>query len=286
MNNNKLYYHATSYENSEKIQKSGFKLGKDGMFGGGIYFSENPMSATRKARSDSTDCIIVVNLDVGRLKTEERAHNDWNLKKINKLGYDSVQMTHCRTGIEICVYEPSRVKIHTIVHWDDSNIEFITLKGNHVEDLNFNLFKFAILDKKITFDPPIDIDINLNQGENDEMKRELFQQLFVLEEILGEEEKTVLSIEQSSSNYDKPRLKMFQEYLELQRKLGLDYPESKNEIEQSIQNLLDKLKIEKEKDLERVELCKVAMGDQFDVLPNADLDEMIEQLIRIQENDL
>lgn len=272
----KQYYHATSFKSAQKIQKSGFKLGKDGMFGGGIYFCENPMNAKVKARSDPVDTIIIVNLDVGRLMTEERAHNNWNLKKLNKLGYDSVQMTHCKTGLEICLYEPSRVKVHSIVHWDDSNIEF---EGEKTEEIDFKLFQFIIQNKKVTFNPPKNIDIDAFHGEEDELKRKLFQQFFVLEELLmEEEEKNTFSINGIESNFDKDRLFVFQEYLETHRKLGDDYPDMKNELFQSCKRLHDKLLIERENDLKRVEIFKADVGDEIEVSPNKDLEEMIDGL--------
>ena len=110
------YFHATSFENAQRIRVEGFRAGRDGMFGPGIYFSETFMGAIRKARCQTVDTVIIVNLNVGRLMTEEFAHNDWNLQKVRSRGYDSVQMTHCKTGVEICVYEPSRIRILEINH--------------------------------------------------------------------------------------------------------------------------------------------------------------------------
>ena len=123
----KKYFHATSFQSAQKIKVEGFRLGKDGMFGGGIYFSEKITSAVRKARSPTIDSVIIVNLNIGRLITERIAHNDWNLQKIRSLGYDSVQMTNCRTGSEICVYEPSRIKILDIIQWKDEIVYEIVL---------------------------------------------------------------------------------------------------------------------------------------------------------------
>lgn len=125
----KRYYHATSLANARKIQLEGFKPGKDGMFGPGIYFAENPMSALAKARSHPVDAVIIVSLNLGRLMTEEKAHPDWNLQIVRSKGFDTVQMTHCNTGVEICVYESSRVTIHSTVNMNIDKLIFEILMG-------------------------------------------------------------------------------------------------------------------------------------------------------------
>ena len=117
---NKKFYHITNYKALEGIKAEGFKLGQTGMFGGGIYFAEHKCSV-------SNDVLIVSLLKVGRCLTERWSHKDWNLQKVNEMGYDSVQMRHCRTGIEICLYEPSRVKILDVYIYnseDDSMIRY------------------------------------------------------------------------------------------------------------------------------------------------------------------
>ena len=101
-----------------------------------------------------------------------------------------------------------------------------------------------------------------------------------MEEYLYEEEKqNVISTEENvSSNYDKPRIVIFGDYLEEKRKLEDEYPDTKDELKQSCERLLLKLKMQKEQDDKRVELGKAAFGDKFEVTPNEDLEEMIEQL--------
>ena len=41
----KQYFHATSIKNANNIVNEGFRLGLDGMFGGGIYFAFTPEDA-------------------------------------------------------------------------------------------------------------------------------------------------------------------------------------------------------------------------------------------------
>lgn len=124
---NKKFYHITNYEAVQHIKKEGFRAGRKGMLGGGIYFAERPWCAYRKALCGSNDVLIVALLKIGRCLTERHANTQLNLNTLNSMGYDSVQMRHCKTGIEICLYEPSRIKILDIYYYhseDDSTIRY------------------------------------------------------------------------------------------------------------------------------------------------------------------
>lgn len=134
----KNFYHATSYFNAQNIITNGFKPGQKGMFGPAIYFAMDPKDSIKKAQSSILDSIIVVHLNTGRIKTEEFAHNNWNLSIINNLGYDSVQMIHCKTGPEICVYEPNRIEIIGFVFWNNKIIEIKELNNNKIDLNNFH----------------------------------------------------------------------------------------------------------------------------------------------------
>lgn len=139
------YYHATTLENAKNIEKNGFIASKNGMLGPAIYFAFKPRDALLKARCNNLNAIVVVRLNTGRIKTEKYAHN-WDLKSLNNNGYDSVQMLHCRTGPEICLFEKHRITIIGIVHWDKTNIEFYEI-DDHSMDMN-DLF-FLIEGRKL-----------------------------------------------------------------------------------------------------------------------------------------
>lgn len=143
----KLYFHATSYQNALQIIKNGFKKGKSGMFGAGIYFAEKPENALRKALHPILDCIIIVIINIGRCKNEQFAHRNWNMQIVNSLGYDSVEMRNCKTGPEICIYDPKRIEMVSVVHWTQNNIEF-----NEISNLDVDLkdFLFIIENRKVS----------------------------------------------------------------------------------------------------------------------------------------
>lgn len=149
MYSTKQFYHATSFQNAVKIVAEGFKKGTTGMLGAGIYFAETPTGALNKAHSPILDALVIVVLNAGRLTTETSPHRDWNLERINKIGFDSVEIRNCRTGPEICIYEPERVNIKYVVHWTDTEIKFY-----EITSLNVNLtdLRFLIEGRKIQFE--------------------------------------------------------------------------------------------------------------------------------------
>lgn len=241
----KRYYHATTKENAHKIEKEGFHLGMSGMFGGGIYFAEKPMNAKMKAHVNNCNSIIIAILDVGRLMTEEKAHNNWNLNIIKSKGYDSVQMTHCRTGAEICLYEPWRVQIIAIVEWDNYNIVFKFFNSNE-SDINFNDFRELINGKCVKYE-----NHELQQHKNtscyqNKNKESQFNQLIELEKAMSHEEKMYYKQHSHKmfSNYNKPRIDILYDYLNMQNQLRQCYPEMKSKLDDRINYLLNILKQE------------------------------------------
>lgn len=131
------FYHLTSFDNAQSIQRYGFRKGNQGMLGPGIYFAYHSHDTFDKAHSTIQDTIIVVLLDVGRSISVEKERRHWNIEVVKKLGYDSVQKINCRSGPEICVYEPNRIKIIGFVHWNNSILEFINVRGYEINEIEF-----------------------------------------------------------------------------------------------------------------------------------------------------
>lgn len=89
-------------------------------------------------------------------------------------------MIHCRTGAEICIYEPFRAKFVSVIHWDDSTIEF---KGENLKTLNLNDFKPMILNPP-NQEPPTYQDISADQIIAKRIKRLDDLESFTLNHIL------------------------------------------------------------------------------------------------------
>lgn len=70
-----LYYHATLSNNIRPIEILGLRPGYSGMFGGSIYFADNPENAMNKCRLYNPNAIIIAKIDVDRLMTENARVN-------------------------------------------------------------------------------------------------------------------------------------------------------------------------------------------------------------------
>lgn len=241
----KRYYHATSKENAYKILNEGFRAGQSGMFGGGIYFAEKPIDSTKKAHVHKCDSIIIAQLDVGRLMTEEIAHNNWNLSILKSKGYDSVQMRHCRTGPEICLYEPWRITIIAIVVWDDYNISFKSLNSSN-NGINLNDFGQLIHGRRVIQEGISQMSLSTQRQDPEDDKETKLSQLSDLERSMYEQEKSYYSKRSNwHSNYEeKSRIDILHEYLMFQNELRQFYPDLKSKLDDRINSLLKLLRQE------------------------------------------
>jgi hypothetical protein len=120
--NKEIYigFHQTTAETSLLIAQTGFKCGKEGMFGGGIYFARTIDETMYKAHNFGA--IICAIIDMGKFKIVNEAARDITIDKLREEGFDSVfaksSPTFLRTGDELVVYEPERV-IEWVVAYPD-----------------------------------------------------------------------------------------------------------------------------------------------------------------------
>lgn len=268
------YYHATSFENAQKIEIEGFHLSADGMFGQGIYFSEKPEEAVKKARIGKCDAIIVVTLDVGRLLTEEMAMPHYNLRLIKKNGYDSIQMIHCRTGAEICVYEPSRVKIISIVHWDSSTIEF---KGNDLNNLDLNDFKTFLTGREIILNPPNQKPPTYKNKTSEEIISQKLKKIDDLESYISNKRNHSIIKDINFKNPADYCMKSLHEYLQRIAQLNNDFPNLKPDLDRRIQNLITVLDSQYKNDLQTKEFAKSFLHGMMSV---GDINSCVPEIIK------
>eukprot|EP00444_Apocalathium_aciculiferum_P027455 CAMPEP_0183442652 /NCGR_PEP_ID=MMETSP0370-20130417/88956_1 /TAXON_ID=268820 /ORGANISM="Peridinium aciculiferum, Strain PAER-2" /LENGTH=243 /DNA_ID=CAMNT_0025632351 /DNA_START=74 /DNA_END=805 /DNA_ORIENTATION=+ len=106
-------YHQTSAELGPLILKTGFRLGKHGWCGGGIYFAVTPEATFTKAigQDSHTGYIIEATVDVGKVKIASAACDhlwEMNATRLTALGFDSISFDPA-DGDEYVVYTASRV---------------------------------------------------------------------------------------------------------------------------------------------------------------------------------
>uniref|UniRef100_A0A7S1WV27 SMB domain-containing protein n=1 Tax=Alexandrium catenella TaxID=2925 RepID=A0A7S1WV27_ALECA len=112
-------YHQTSRSACRSILRSGFRIGRGGWCGKGIYFATSPQATKGKAitPASGTGCMIEAKVKVGKVlkfpccrycggrKEQHVSHNNEELKA---KGYDSISINP-GDGDEYIVYDPSKV---------------------------------------------------------------------------------------------------------------------------------------------------------------------------------
>jgi hypothetical protein len=105
----KRLYHATSATAATEISRTKQMVaGRDGMFGGGIYFADSIESALHKARYK--EFIIEARVDLGRALVVEAPDRNLDLNAIREVGCHSVKgRGFSQAEWEYIVFESSRV---------------------------------------------------------------------------------------------------------------------------------------------------------------------------------
>mmetsp|Transcript_127726 Transcript_127726/g.367650 ORF Transcript_127726/g.367650 Transcript_127726/m.367650 type:complete len:128 (+) Transcript_127726:3-386(+) len=96
-----------------KIVKEGFRPGRIGWCGGGIYFSNTIAGTYGEAvgKDSHQGCILKAQINMGRVKTMGRyCDHSMNGGKLASMGYDSINFNDgAGTGQQYVIYDPSRV---------------------------------------------------------------------------------------------------------------------------------------------------------------------------------
>jgi hypothetical protein len=118
----KRLYHATSGAAGEAIlQSRQMHPGKEGLFGGAIYFADSPESARIKSRADGTSVphsiVIVADVDLGVAVVFEGGRSDMNIAKLrNDYNCNSVKGRASPTSKwEFIVYDPSVITVVALI---------------------------------------------------------------------------------------------------------------------------------------------------------------------------
>jgi hypothetical protein len=117
----KLKFHGTADTNIESIIKDGFVLGKDGMYGGGIYFASN--SSKSYGYTKGSNKLLLCQVYLGKAKTVCTADNTLSKERLRKERCDSVfarRGTQDTGGVyndEFVVYDKRQAYVKYIIHY-------------------------------------------------------------------------------------------------------------------------------------------------------------------------
>jgi len=109
--NIKKLYHQTGKESGPQIIRYGFRPGRYGWCGGGIYFATSPEATFRKAIGPDSHkgFMIEATVDVGRVRQERgKKCGYWSRGRLKHQHYDSVTFNP-GDGLEYVLFDKSRV---------------------------------------------------------------------------------------------------------------------------------------------------------------------------------
>jgi len=111
--NTHILFHGTDGRNAASIIDNGLRVSQNGRIGIGVYFTQDKNVALAVGRLRGLQFVMTCEVDVGKVYDFDNDGQDvrWAWK-----GYDSAQAIHpswagCQPFREICVFDPSRVKI-------------------------------------------------------------------------------------------------------------------------------------------------------------------------------
>ena len=119
-----LKFHGTDDAGVEGISKNGFRLGKDGMYGAGIYFATDSSKSSQNIYTKGSNKLLLCKVFLGRAKTVDKADKSLTGPKLRREGYDSVfapRGTKESGGVlndEFVVFEPSQAFVQYVIHYD------------------------------------------------------------------------------------------------------------------------------------------------------------------------
>ncbi len=118
-----LKFHGTSAEAVDCIVKTGFKIGKPGMYGAGVYFATDSSKSAQEIYTKGSNQLLVCEVLLGKSLTVEKAENSMTLQKLKAKGYDSLfakRETKGSGGVlydEFVVYDPDQAIPRYVVHY-------------------------------------------------------------------------------------------------------------------------------------------------------------------------
>ena len=104
-------YHATDHRSAKQIKKSGFRVGKSGLAGPGIYFSKSKQGARKRCRNDG--CVVLTcAVKLGQtMRVKQNSTSCNSTKQRKRMMASGCASVKIKGQDNWCVYEPEQIKI-------------------------------------------------------------------------------------------------------------------------------------------------------------------------------
>jgi hypothetical protein len=118
-------FHGTDDAGVQGITEGGFRIGKPGMYGAGIYFATDSSKSGQKIYTKGSNKLLLCQVFLGRAKTVFKADHALTKDRLRKEGYDSVfapRDTKDTGGVlndEFVVFDVRQAYAKYIIHYQD-----------------------------------------------------------------------------------------------------------------------------------------------------------------------
>ena len=125
-------FHGTGDEGVKGITENGFRIGKPGMYGAGIYFATDSSKSSQEIYTKGSNKLLLCKVLLGKSKNVKAADQSITLAKLKKEEFDSVfaprdsKQTGGVLNDEFVIFDPNQALVQYIIHYATSNHLFKT----------------------------------------------------------------------------------------------------------------------------------------------------------------
>jgi hypothetical protein len=139
-----LKFHGTDDAGVEGITKGGFRIGKPGMYGAGIYFATDSSKSSQEIYTKGSNKLLLCDVLLGNAKEVHSADNSLTGQRLKKEGFDSVfapRNTKDTGGVlndEFVVFDPRQAVVRYVIHYSHSSQPSLTagLPGANISQMS------------------------------------------------------------------------------------------------------------------------------------------------------
>ena len=118
-----LKFHGTSDEGVEGITRDGFRIGKPGMYGAGIYFATDSSKSSQAIYTKGSNKLLLCKVFLGQAKTVSKADSSLTGESLRAEGFDSVfapRGTKGSGGVvndEFVIFDTRQAVVQYVIHY-------------------------------------------------------------------------------------------------------------------------------------------------------------------------
>jgi hypothetical protein len=130
-------FHGTDDAGVQGITRNGFRIGKAGMYGAGIYFATDSSKSSQEIYTKKSNKLLLCKVFLGRAKIVTKADSSLTGKLLRSQGFDSVfapRDTKASGGVlndEFVVFDPRQAVVEYVIHYSTVSSSTAGLLGTN-----------------------------------------------------------------------------------------------------------------------------------------------------------